>query len=53
MEKLPEDSKVLITIIRGKVEAFLITETTAKEAEIKRLIEKDKELYEELKQISD
>jgi|GEM_PF-2056871 hypothetical protein len=53
MEKLPEDSKVLIAIIRGKVKAFLITDTTTKEAEIKRLIEEDRELFEELKRIGD
>lgn len=31
LENLPGDSKLLITILKGKAEAFIIADTTAKE----------------------
>lgn len=53
MENLPEDSKLLITILQGKAEAFIITDTTAKEKRMKEWIEKNKEFLDEMARLSD
>jgi len=53
MEKLPEDSKHLITILQGKAEAFIITDTTAKEKWVEEWIEENREFTEEMARIGD
>jgi len=53
MEKLPEDSKLLITILQGKAEAFVITDTTASEKRIEEWIEENKEFIEEMTKSGD
>lgn len=47
MENLPEDSELLITILQGKAEAFIITDTTSKDKLVKEWIEENREFIEE------
>lgn len=53
MEKLPEDSKLLITILQGKAEAFIITDTTAKEEMVEQWLEENREFMKEMARLSD
>lgn len=52
-EKLSEDSELLITIIDGKAEAFIITDTTTKDKWVKEWIEKNKEFMEKMAELGD
>jgi len=53
MEKLPEDSKLLITILQGKAEAFIITDTTAKEEMVEQWLEENREFMKEMAKLGD
>lgn len=52
-EKLSEDSELLITIIDGKAEAFIITDTTTKDKWVKEWIEKNKEFMKKMAELGD
>ena len=53
MEKLPEDSKLLITILQDKAEAFIITDTIAKEEMVEQWLEENREFMKEMAKLGD